>query len=102
MKIKRLSYYDRRLDWKLESVDFFENLNLLVGVSGVGKTRTLQAIANLKQIANGESLNGASWDVCFIADNSLEYSWRGEFETKESSNPIVQYFEKEAKVEIIR
>lgn len=84
MQIKKLEYYDDEYKWKLAEVDFLPNLNLLVGVSGVGKTRILRAIYSLKSIANGASLNGVKWNVFFIADNNLEYTWSGEFETREN------------------
>ncbi|USR91021.1 ATP-binding protein [Phormidium yuhuli AB48] len=85
MQIKKLKYYDDEYKWELARVDFLPNLNLLVGVSGVGKTRTLKAIYNLKAIANGASLNGVKWDVCFVGDDGHEYSWMGEFETQEEA-----------------
>lgn len=83
MQIKELEFYDNEYKWRLEKVDFFPNLNLLVGVSGAGKTRILRAIRSLKLIANGKSLNGVKWSVCFVADDGLRYTWSGEFETKE-------------------
>lgn len=85
MQIKTLEYYDDEYKWELARVDFLQNLNLLVGVSGVGKTRTLKAIYNLKAIANGASLNGVKWNVCFVGDDGREYSWIGEFETQEET-----------------
>jgi predicted ATP-dependent endonuclease of OLD family len=81
MRIKRLEYHDHARGWKLESVEF-SNLNLLVGVSGAGKTQILNAILNLKKIASGESLNGVEWDVKFLTNDGQEYHWQGEFENK--------------------
>jgi ABC-type dipeptide/oligopeptide/nickel transport system ATPase component len=101
MQIKKLEYYDDEYKWKLEEVDFLPNLNLLVGVSGVGKTRILRAIYSLKSIANGASLNGVKWNVCFIADNNLEYTWSGEFETRESSISIDENSEENEQVKLI-
>lgn len=101
MQIKKLEYYDDEYKWKLEEVDFLPNLNLLVGVSGVGKTRILRAIYSLKSIANGASLNGVKWNVCFIADNNLEYTWSGEFETRESTISIDENSEENEQVKLI-
>ena len=56
MKILELSYEDKATGWKLNPVQF-SDLNLLVGVSGVGKTKILKAILNIKKIVEGESLN---------------------------------------------
>lgn len=82
MKIKHLEYYNDEDKWRLEPVNFLPNLNLLVGVSGAGKTRILKAINSLKSIANGASYNGVKWSICFLSNDNHEYSWMGEFETK--------------------
>ncbi|MDJ1184836.1 AAA family ATPase [Roseofilum casamattae] len=81
MRILSLEYYDKEEGWKLEPVKFSEDLNLLVGVSGAGKTKILKAIRSLRAIANGKSYNGVQWEVCFLTDNK-KYHWAGEFETK--------------------
>jgi ABC-type dipeptide/oligopeptide/nickel transport system ATPase component len=81
MKINQITYYDHELEWHFEPIDFSE-LNLLVGISGVGKTQILQSIMNLRKIARGGSLNGVEWDIDF-SSNNYEYKWNGEFETKE-------------------
>ncbi|TVQ65138.1 MAG: ATP-binding protein [Spirulina sp. DLM2.Bin59] len=82
MQIKTLTYYDDEYKWELLTVEFLPNLNLLVGISGVGKTRILKAVSSLKAIANGASLNGVQWNIHFIANNNLEYTWSGAFETR--------------------
>lgn len=101
MQIKKLEYYDDKYKWRLAEVDFLPNLNLLVGVSGVGKTMILKAIYRLKAIANGASLNGVKWNVCFIADNNIEYTWSGEFETKEGDILIDENSEKNVQAKLI-
>lgn len=83
MKIKQVAYWNNQFEWRFEPIEF-SNLSLLVGVSGVGKTHILRGIYNLKNIANGNSLNGLAWDITFIAENNVEYRWEGEFETKQS------------------
>ena len=60
----------------------FDPLTLLVGASGVGKTRILKSIMDLKKIARGEALNGIQWVVEFTATSGKEYKWEGEFENK--------------------
>lgn len=102
MKIKKLEYYDDEYKWKLEPVDFWQTLNLLVGVSGAGKTRILSAINSLKKIANGASLNGVRWTVCFLSSDDCEYHWSGKFETKKSTTPIDHDSAEEEQVKIIR
>jgi energy-coupling factor transporter ATP-binding protein EcfA2 len=101
MQIKKLEYYDNEYKWKLEKTNFSPNLNLLVGASGAGKTRILRAIHNLQSIANGASLNGVKWNVCFMADNNLEYTWSGEFETRESTILIDENSEENEKIKLI-
>lgn len=80
MKIHNITYHDNYLEWRYENLHF-SSFNLLVGVSGVGKTQILNSIMNLKKISKGYSLNGLEWDVIFTSDNHL-YRWSGEFEKK--------------------
>lgn len=77
MKIHRLEYYDSEYEWKLEPVELLPNLNLLGGISGAGKTRILQSINSLKQIANGESFNGVEWSVCFSTSKNVNFLVEG-------------------------
>src|SRR4028119_918554 len=87
MKIQKVAFWDKELEWRFEPIDF-SNLALLVGVSGVGKTQILKGILSLQQIANGASLNGLAWDVTFSTVNNVEYRWQGEFETQKTL-PII-------------
>nr|VFK51481.1 MAG: Predicted ATPase [Candidatus Kentron sp. TUN]VFK57872.1 MAG: Predicted ATPase [Candidatus Kentron sp. TUN]VFK66708.1 MAG: Predicted ATPase [Candidatus Kentron sp. TUN] len=79
MKIESLEYIDHASGWKLEKVDF-QRLTLLVGASGVGKTKILEAILNLKGIARGKSFNGIEWNVRFSTADGRICEWRGRFE----------------------
>ncbi|MCF4966426.1 ATP-binding protein [Nostoc sp. CMAA1605] len=80
MIIHELTYYNHELEWRFESIKF-SDFNLLVGVSGVGKTQILKSIMNLQKITKGTSLNGIEWDVKFTSAG-YHYRWLGEFETK--------------------
>ncbi len=82
MKIHNISYYDHEIDWGFENIDFSQ-LTLLVGVSGVGKTKILQSIMNLKKIAEGASLNGVEWKINFTDNDNIPYYWEGKFKTRE-------------------
>jgi hypothetical protein len=88
MKLLRLSYQDLSSGLSIDYCDFFPDLNLLVGISGAGKTSILKAIRNLKRIANGASVNGVKWDVEFLTNDHVRYHWLGEFEVKKARSPI--------------
>jgi len=81
MRIKKISYTDKTTGWDLQPLSL-DKLTLLVGASGVGKTRILQSILNIKKIAGGASLNGICWHIEFSTTNGREYIWKGKFEDK--------------------
>ncbi len=108
MKLLRLSYQDLSSGLSIDSCKFFPDLNLLVGISGAGKTSILKAISNLKRIANGESINGVKWDVELLTNDHVRYHWLGEFEVRKARSLIkieedeVNSNDGENKVSIIR
>ncbi len=108
MKLLRLSYQDLSSGVSIDSCKFFPDLNLLVGISGAGKTSILKAISNLKRIANGESINGVKWDVELLTNDHVRYHWLGEFEVRKARSLIkieedeVNSNDGENKVSIIR
>ena len=108
MKLLRLSYQDLASGLSIDYCDFFPDLNLLVGISGAGKTSILKAISNLKRIANGASVNGVKWDVEFLTNDHVRYHWLGEFEVRKARSLIkieedeVNSNDGENKVSIIR
>ena len=108
MKLLRLSYQDLSSGLSIDSCKFFPDLNLLVGISGAGKTSILKAISNLKRITNGASINGVKWDVEFLTNDHVRYHWLGEFEVKKARSLIkndadeVNSNDGENKVSIIR
>lgn len=55
----------------------FDNLSLLVGASGVGKTQILQAVRDVSLIARGAPIGSFKWEVTFEVDSSV-YTWVGE------------------------
>jgi hypothetical protein len=87
MKIVKVSFYDHELKWGFEPI-YFDGLTLLVGVSGVGKTRILKSIRTLRAIASGEDVNGIEWDVRFTTLSGDSYRWTGLFETVDSDSSI--------------
>lgn len=101
MKIKKLEYHDQKYQWKLEPVEFSENINLFVGVSGSGKTRILRAINNLKSIVKGDSFEGVTWNVSFLTSDNIKYHWSGEFAEKENTDFFYSDSEEKDKFKII-
>nr|VFJ92657.1 MAG: AAA domain-containing protein, putative AbiEii toxin, Type IV TA system [Candidatus Kentron sp. LFY] len=88
MKIESLEYIDHASGWRLEKTDF-DRLTLLVGASGVGKSRILEAILHLRQIAGifplpFYSSNGVEWNIGFSTSSGHVCEWSGRFE---SGNP---------------
>jgi len=91
MKIQKFSYRDSAKGWQLDSVEFGD-LNLLVGVSGVGKTKTLRAINSLVDISNGQSANGVEWAITFIDENDRVCNWEGKFENLGLARELSDFF----------
>lgn len=90
MKIKSISIKDGRTGWNASSIRFNPMLTLLVGASGVGKTKILNGIFALKQIALGESFYGLEWKTEF-EQQGRTYYWEGAFEVSKDINQT--YFE---------
>lgn len=99
MKLKKLYFKNGLTGWNVEEVNF-DNLTLLVGASGVGKTQILRALSSLARIAQGKSENGIEWSLTFEQDG-LNYTWSGAFETILSDLEDVFNF-KEQKYKILQ
>jgi len=88
VQLQKLSFTDHQSGWHLSATEFFPDLTLLVGVSGVGKTRILQAIRMLRGVADGSERQthwGLGFDVDFSDGRNL-YSWACQFETRPAGN----------------
>lgn len=82
MFIHSLYYKDHSTGWTLGSADepiLFDRLTLLVGASGVGKTKTLMAIMLLRTIPVGGSWAGIEWDLTFSLESGVLCRWQGKF-----------------------
>ncbi|WP_446010697.1 AAA family ATPase [Candidatus Electrothrix sp.] len=84
MRIQTFSFADRTTGWELQPLSL-NQLTLLVGASGVGKTRILNSILDLKRIVKGESLKGVKWYIEFLSSGGTLYIWEGEFEDTDVS-----------------
>lgn len=91
MKIQMFAYRDTANGWYLEPVQLGD-LNLLVGVSGVGKTKSLQAMFALNAIANGRSANGVEWDIMFEDEGDRNCRWAGKFTNLGLERKVRDYF----------
>lgn len=84
MKINELSFKNKRHRWELEPTTF-NDLTLLVGASGVGKTQILKALRRLINISRGYAYNGVEWDIRFTTTDSKKCHWTGAFESIEET-----------------
>jgi predicted ATPase len=80
MKITKFSFRDELHQLQIDPIDF-TGFNLIVGVSGVGKTQILSSLRTVVNIAKGCEFNGIGWDISFIGDTGKCYRWAGKFET---------------------
>ena len=65
MKIQKFSFSHYRENWHIDEVSF-DDFNLLVGPSGVGKTRILVALETIFGVALGrEKLDDFEWIIDF-------------------------------------
>jgi hypothetical protein len=74
MRIQSFQFHDRTTGWKLEETTF-DPFNLLVGVSGVGKTKILAALQQVQGVALGTRTVCAEWSIHFEHDGQ-EYEWQ--------------------------
>lgn len=92
MRIQSFEFESTQHRWKLNEVAL-SDLTLLVGLSGVGKTRILKSIASLSGIAAGKSKQGIKWIVRFSDENARNCVWSGEFERLEGGEAMPEQFE---------
>lgn len=81
MRIHTFEFTDQANHWRIEPIQF-NHLTLLVGASSAGKTRILKSLGDIKNIAQGKSLNGISWNISFSIQQD-HYTWEGQFEFNE-------------------
>lgn len=78
MLLKSLTFEDKRTGWKLEDLRL-DRFNLLVGASGVGKTRILRALRMVHRIGQGGLVGNLEhafrFDVRFEHEG-LGYGWQ--------------------------
>ncbi|MGG4143275.1 ATP-binding protein [Paenibacillus algorifonticola] len=85
LKLVSFSYINKETNWKLNQLEF-DALTLLVGASGVGKTKILKALTSLKDLALGETtsqIDNLSFSITF-EELGVLYLWEGETESSHS------------------
>lgn len=93
MRLLSLTFEDPQAGWSLDEIEFFPDLTLLVGLSGVGKTRILETVRRLQRLAAGNSSSdnwGIKWELRFSV-NGTQYIWSGEFEQLPSDVPSQRF-----------
>jgi hypothetical protein len=82
MKIQSLYFKNGHLGWEVKTIAF-QNLNLLVGLSGAGKSQIINALWHLRSLTLGEkdlNNNGVEWDIKFSI-GEFNFEWKGDFTT---------------------
>ena len=84
MKIQSFKFSNHKENWHIEEVKF-EELNLLVGGSGVGKTRILKALELIRDVALGSNrnLDNLEWSINF---SHLGQNYRWELKSSSIKN----------------
>jgi len=76
MKIKSFRLSNSKQNWQIGEI-YFDNLNLLVGASGVGKTRILWALDLICDVAKDKKRNlyNIDWSIDF-SNLGKDYRWK--------------------------
>ncbi len=96
MRVASLEFHDLETGWHLKETTF-DGLNLLVGASGVGKTKILRALAHPVEAAFGGSpMTNASWTLTFESAGK-QIVWRAHVVPADSTtSPYKSVFESES------
>jgi len=75
--------------WIFESSKHFGKINLLVGASGAGKSRFLNALFNLSNVlSHGQRFSGGNWNIEAIIEE-FTYKWNLELDNTDSLNAYI-------------
>ena len=91
MRISKFEFENTLDKWRLMPVEF-SDLTLLVGVSGVGKTRVLRSLSSLVWISAGKSKAGHKWSIEFTDEELRSCVWTGEFEPLDDQSMLPEQF----------
>lgn len=78
MPISRFSFHNQLRGWRLNEVSF-EDFNLLVGLSGAGKTRILQSLSTVREAAleGVANIDSCGWTLEVLVQDD-RYRWSAE------------------------
>jgi len=78
MAIRKFQLVDKFRGWTLNEVSF-STFNLLVGISGVGKTRILQSLQSVRQagLFDASYANGCNWTL-ELESEGMKFLWEAE------------------------
>lgn len=87
MKITSFSFTDLKTKWTLEETSF-DAFNLLVGVSGAGKTKIVEALKRVcaATLRSGAAPPDCTWALAFEHKN-VAYRWEARTRTSDSESP---------------
>ncbi|MEO5376192.1 MAG: ATP-binding protein [Magnetococcus sp. DMHC-6] len=75
MSIVSFEFENREIGWRLQKTHF-SPFNLLVGTSGVGKSRVLRALRTVRNVViKGARANGCSWSLELDIEKHI-YQWK--------------------------
>lgn len=86
MKITSFSFTDLKMKWTLEETGF-DAFNLLVGVSGAGKTKIIEALKRVcaATLRSGAAPPDCAWALAFEHKN-VAYRWEARTRTSDSES----------------
>jgi hypothetical protein len=87
MKITSFSFTDLQTNWTLKEMSF-DAFNLLVGVSGAGKTRIVEALKRVcaATLRTGAAPLDCAWNLAF-EHKDVTYRWEARTQVSDSESP---------------
>jgi len=87
MKITSFSFADLKTNWTLEETSF-DVFNLLVGVSGAGKTKIVEALRQVcaATVRSDATPSDCAWALAFEHEN-VAYRWEARTQTPDPASP---------------
>lgn len=77
MRIESFEFCDHDTGWRLKEARF-DGLNLLVGLSGAGKSKVLRALDDVRRLGLGEDVEAGRWSwVLACRHGGRRFEWSG-------------------------